>query len=299
MIALTQEIESEIVKQVDDMMNVDVTEVKPSKIMETLEGYIPGIITFGINILICILIYFVGKKIISIVRKIVRRSLERSSADKGVEQFVDSLLKSVLYLVLAMIIAGRLGIQTTSVVALVGSAGVAAGLALQGSLSNFAGGVLILILKPFKVGDYIVASQKEGTVKQIQIFYTKLLTTDNREILIPNGTLMNDNIINVTGQEKRRVDITVGISYSADIKEAKQCIEQVASRETRLLPGEAVDVFVDQLGDSAVIIGIHAWTATENYWAVKWQLQEDIKLTLDAHGIEIPFNQLSVHIENK
>lgn len=297
MIVLTKEIESEIAKQVDDMINVDVTEVKPDVVLETLQGYIPGIISFGINILICFAIYFVGKKIISVIRKIVRRSLERSSADKGVEQFVDSLLKSLLYLVLAMIIAGRLGIQTTSVVALVGSAGVAAGLALQGSLSNFAGGVLILILKPFKVGDYIVASGNEGVVKQIQIFYTKLLTIDNREILIPNGTLMNDNIINVTGQEKRRVDITVGISYSANIKEAKQRIEQVVSRETRILTEETTDVFVDHLGDSAVVIGLHAWTATENYWAVKWQLQEDIKLALEQAGIEIPFQQLSVHIE--
>ncbi len=299
MIALAKEMESDIAKQVDEIVNVDVTEVKPDRIMETIQGYIPEIISFGINILICLVIYFVGKKIISVIRKIVKRSLERSSADKGVEQFVDSLLKYLLYFVLAMVIAGRLGIQTTSVVALLGSAGVAAGLALQGSLSNFAGGVLILILKPFKVGDYILASGNEGTVKQIQIFYTKLLTVDNREVMIPNGSLMNGNIINVTGQEKRRVDITVGISYSANIKEAKQCIEQVIAREEKLLAGEAVDVFVDSLADSAVVIGIHVWTATADYWTVKWKLQEDIKLALDAQGIEIPFNQLSVHIANR
>lgn len=204
-------------------------------------------------------------------------------------------------MVLIMTIAGMLGIQTTSIVTIVGSAGVAVGLALQGSLSNFAGGVLILILKPFKVGDYIIdcSTGNEGSVKQIQIFYTKLLTIDNKEALIPNGTLMNSSIINATGQTERRVDIVVGISYDADLKVAKECMAELVSREEKTLKDRPVDIFVNNLGDSAVELGLHVWVATENYWAVKWRLTENIKLAFDEKGIEIPFNQLSVHIAEK
>lgn len=297
MILLTEtDVEAQIAEQMDELANITIEDVKPSVLMQTLEGYIPNIINFGINLIICTIIFFVGKKIISVIRKIVKRSLERSSADKGVEQFVDSLLKFVLYLILIMMIAGRLGIQTTSIITLVGSAGVAVGLALQGSLSNFAGGVLILILKPFKVGDYIIDGVNEGTVKQIQIFYTKLTTTDNKEVLIPNGTLMNSSIINVTGQKERRVDILIGISYEANILEAKRCIEKIVANETKVLKDKKVDVFVDNLAESSVNIGLHAWVATEDYWEVKWRLTEEIKLAFDEAGIEIPFNQLSVHI---
>ncbi|MDE6313009.1 MAG: mechanosensitive ion channel [Lachnospiraceae bacterium] len=292
-----ESLETQIAQQVDELSNLTIEDVKPSVLMETLQGYIPGIIDFGINILICIIIFFIGKKIISLIRKIIRRSLQRSSADKGVEQFIDSLLRVLLYLVLVMIIAGKLGIQTTSIVTLVGSAGVAIGLALQGSLSNFAGGVLILILQPFKIGDFIVDGSFEGTVMQIQIFYTKLLTNDNKVIMIPNGTLMNSNIVNVTGQEERRVDISVGISYDANILEAKKCLEQLIVREESVLKDKPIDIFVDNLADSAVMLGIHVWVPTKEYWAVKWHLTENIKLSFDEAGISIPYNQLSVHIE--
>lgn len=296
----TANTEAEFVEQVEELTNINIEEVKPSVLMETLQGYIPGIINFGINLLICIIIYLVGKKIISLLRKIVKHSLERSSVDKGVEQFVDSILKFGLYLVLIMIIAGRLGIQTTSIITIVGSAGVAVGLALQGSLSNFAGGVLILLLKPFKVGDYIIDGANEGSVKQIQIFYTKLTTGDNKEILIPNGTLMNSSIVNVTGQKKRRVDILVGISYEASILEAKQQMEMVVKKETTVLTDEPVDIYVDTLAESCVNLGLRVWVPTGEYWGAKCRLTENIKLAFDEAGIEIPYNQLSVHIvENK
>lgn len=293
------DLETQIAEQVDELSNMTIDDVKSGVLKETLQGYIPGIIDFGINLLICLVIFAIGKKIISLIRKIVRRSLQRSSADKGVEQFVDSLLKFGLYLILIMIIGGRLGIQTTSIVTIVGSAGVAVGLALQGSLSNFAGGVLILLLKPFKVGDYIVDGSFEGNVMQIQIFYTKLLTIDNKVVMIPNGTLMNSSIVNVTGQEQRRIDITVGISYDADILQAKRCLEQLISRDEAVLKDKPVDIFVDELADSAVILGIHAWVATDQYWGTKWRLTENIKLAFDEAGIEIPYNQLSVHLVGK
>lgn len=288
-------------EQVDELANINIEEVEPSVIMETLKGYVPDIVHFGIAVLISIVVFVIGSKLIKLLRRIVRRSLDRSSVDKGVEQFVDSLLKIGLYLLLIMTIAGMLGIQTTSIVTVIGSAGVAVGLALQGSLSNFAGGVLILILKPFKVGDYIIdcSTGNEGTVKQIQIFYTKLLTIDNKETLIPNGTLMNSSIINATGQTERRIDILVGISYDADLKVAKECMAELVAKEQNVLKEKPVDIFVNSLGDSAVELGLHVWVATEDYWAVKWRLTENIKLSFDKKGIEIPFNQLSVHITEK
>ena len=291
--------QTEIAEQVEELANIDIEDVKPSVLMETLQGYIPGIINFGINILICIAIYFIGKKIISLLRKIVKHSLERANVDKGVKQFVDSILKFGLYLVLLMIIAGRLGIQTTSIITIVGSAGVAVGLALQGSLSNFAGGVLILILKPFKVGDYIIDGANEGTVKQIQIFYTKLTTGDNKEILIPNGTLMNSNITNVTGQTERRVDIVVGISYDADILEAKKQLEIVAKKESTVIAEKPIDVYVDTLAESCVNLGLRVWVPTGEYWGAKCRITENIKLAFDEAGIDIPYNQLAVHIVGK
>lgn len=299
---LTETIVQENIQgQVEELANINIEDVQPSVIMETLKGYVPDIINLGIALLIAIVVLAIGSKVIKLIRKIVRRSLERASVDKGVEQFVDSLLKIVLYMILIMTVAGMLGIQTTSIVTLVGSAGVAAGLALQGSLSNFAGGVLILVLKPFKVGDYIVdcGTGNEGTVKQIQIFYTKLLTIDNKEALIPNGTLMNSSIINATGQTERRVDILVGIAYDADLKAAKNCIAELAAKEEKALKDKPVDIFVNSLSDSAVELGLHVWVATEDYWAVKWRLTENIKLAFDEKGIEIPFNQLSVHIAEK
>lgn len=292
--------ETELAEQVEELTNINIEDVKPSVVMETLQGYIPGIINLGINLLICMIIFFVGKKMISVLRKIVKRSLQRTSVDKGVVQFIDSLLKFGLYLVLVMVIAGRLGIQTTSIITIVGSAGVAVGLALQGSLSNFAGGVLILILKPFKVGDYIIDGANEGVVKQIQIFYTKLTTGDNKEILIPNGTLMNSCIINVTGQTERRVDILVGISYDANILEAKQQLELVAKKEATVIAEKSIDVYVDSLAESCVNLGLRVWVPTGEYWGAKCRLTENIKLAFDEAGIEIPYNQLSVHIvENK
>lgn len=294
-------VQEQVQEQMNELANINIEEVEPSVIMETLKGYVPDIIHFGIAVLISVVAFIIGSKIIKVIRKIVRRSLERSSVDKGVEQFVDSLLKFSLYLILVMTIAGMLGIQTTSIVTIIGSAGVAVGLALQGSLSNFAGGVLILILKPFKVGDYIIdcGTGNEGSVRQIQIFYTKLLTNDNKETLIPNGTLMNSSIINVTGQQQRRVDIVVGISYDADLKVAKNCLKELAVKEEKVIKEKPIDIFVNNLGDSAVELGLHVWVATEDYWKVKWRLTEHIKLAFDERGIEIPYNQLSVHITEK
>ena len=271
-----------------------------SKLAEYVGGKIPGLIDFGVGVVLALVVFFIGTKIIKWIRKLIRISMDKGNVDKGVSQFVDSLVKFALYAILIFSIGSKFGLDTTSVAAALASCGVAIGLALQGSLSNFAGGVLILLLKPFVVGDYIIEDNKgrEGTVKEIQLFYTKLLTVDNKTVIIPNGSLANTSLTNVTAQDKRRLDLSVGISYDADLKKAKQLIEDLLCKDEDIMQSEGVTVFVDSLGDSAVMIGARGWVKKEAYWTAKWRLTENIKLTLDEHGIEIPFNQLVVHTKN-
>ena len=225
--------------------------------------------------------------------------MERAGTDEGVRQFVIPVIRYSLYVVLIFIIMGLFGIATTSAVAVLGSAGVAVGLALQGSLSNFAGGVLILLLKPFRVGDYIIedSNKNEGTVAEISIFYTKLVTADNKVIMIPNGTLSNSSLTNVSNMERRRVDVAVGISYEADIRQAKEVLLAVADRDEARLADEEALVFVDSLGESAVNMVVRIWVKSDDYWTAKWRLTEEVKYTLDEHGISIPYPQLDVQIK--
>ena len=256
-----------------------------------IDEYLPGVVAFGLRVLMALVLFFIGSRLIKLLRRIVRRSMERAGADVGVMQFIDSILKAFLYFVLVMLIASSFGVDTTSVVALVGSAGLAAGLALQGSLANFAGGVLLLMVRPFKVGDYIIQGDLEGTVSEIQMIYTYLLTPDNRKVVIPNGKLADNSLINVTAQEKRRLDIDVGISYTADLKKAKETSMKLLEREERVLKEEEHMVVVSELADSAVILKLRFWVKPEDYWSVKWDMTEAVKLAFDAEGIEIPFNQ--------
>lgn len=268
-----------------------------SKLDELLEEYLPTILSFGLRILLALIFAVAGARFIKVLRKIVKRSMERANVDLGVIQFIDSILKIALYFILIMLIASSFGVDATSVIALVGSAGVAVGLALQGYLANIAGGVLILIIKPFKVGDYIVQGSLEGTVSEIQMVYTYLLTPDNRKVVIPNGKLANDSLINVTAQDKRRLDIEVGISYSADLKKAQKLCWDLLEREECILETEVRRVVVSELAESAVVLKLIFWVRPENYWDIKWELTEALKLTFDEHGIEIPFNQLDVTIK--
>ena len=272
-----------------------------SQMVQFFEDHIPDLVAFGIQVLLALVFFFVGSKVIKWIRKIVRKSFERANADAGVSQFVDSMLKFGLYALLIFIIATKFGVESSSVAALIASAGVAVGLALQGSLSNFAGGILILLLKPFAVGDYIIVTQEgiEGTVKEIQIFYTKLATVDNQTVVVPNSILTNNSLTNVTARPERKLDLKVGISYDADLKKAKSLIEDMLLHDESIIQDEEIRVFVDSLGDSAVMIGLRAWVKTEEYWATRWRLMEEIKLTFDAEGINIPYNQLTVHVREE
>ncbi len=270
----------------------------PGAIRTYLEGMVPSLLSFLVQVVVAIIVLLIGSRIIKFLLKLIRKSLDRSKVEAGVVTFLCSLVKYSLYFVLAMIILAQFGVTTSSVVAVLGSAGLTLGLALQGSLSNFAGGVLILLLKPFVVGDYIIdgVTGQEGTVSSITIFYTKLLTIDNRLILIPNGTLSNSSITNVTHMEKRRIDLLIGVSYEANLAKTKQVLLDVVKSEDKILPGEPVDVYVSELADSSVQMGVRAWVKTEDYWPIRWKMTEDIKNALDANGISIPYPQMDVTV---
>ncbi|MEE0595693.1 MAG: mechanosensitive ion channel [Agathobacter sp.] len=270
----------------------------PGAIRTYLEGMVPSLLSFLVQVIVAIIVLLIGSRIIKFLLKLIRKSLDRSKVEAGVVTFLCSLVKYSLYFVLAMIILAQFGVTTSSVVAVLGSAGLTLGLALQGSLSNFAGGVLILLLKPFVVGDYIIdgVTGQEGTVSSITIFYTKLHTVDNRMILIPNGTLSNSSITNVTHMEKRRIDLLIGVSYEANLAKTKQVLLDVVKSEDKILPGEPVDVYVSELADSSVQMGVRAWVKTEDYWPIRWKMTEDIKNALDANGISIPYPQMDVTV---
>lgn len=278
---------------------LEALDIEPGVIEKFLEELPEKALHLGIRVLLAIVFFFVGVQVIKLARRILKKSLQRARADVGVIQFLDSLVKVVLYVLLIFSIASGFGVDATSVVALLGSAGVAIGLAIQGSLSNFAGGVLILLLKPFKVGDYIRedGSGNEGTVSEIQLFYTKLTTPDNKTIVLPNGTLANTSMTNVTEAATRRLDIPVGISYDSDIKKAREVLTDMMKADTATLKDREMLVYVDALADSSINLGIRCWVKKEDYWETKWRLTENTKYALDAAGISIPFPQISVHQE--
>ena len=267
--------------------------------IQYLQDHIPNLIGFAIEIVLALIFFFLGRIVIKWIRKLTRKMLERSNVDKGVETFVDSLLKFMLYGILLFTIATKFGFDTASVAALIASAGVAVGLAVQGSLSNFAGGILILLLKPFVVGDYIIEDNHgdEGTVKEIQLFYTKLLTVDNRTVVIPNGMLTNNSLTNVTHMDERKLELKVSISYESDLLKAKAVLADLIQKESRIMQDKEHRIFVDELGDDGVILGMRCWVSTEDYWNVRWDMLEGIKLTFDSESIVIPYRQMNVRIQ--
>ena len=255
----------------------------------------------GTRIGLSAIVLFIGVQLIKVVRRLVKKSLERGSADQGVIQFIDSFLKFSLYVVLLITIASGFGLDAASILALLGSAGVAIGLAIQGSLANFVGGVLILMLKPFKVGDYIKedTNGNEGTVISIELFYTKLTTVDNRVIVLPNGTLANSSLTNVTACDSRRLDLKVGISYDADIRQAKEVLQKVLEEDEGVLKAKEHFVYVDELAESSVNLGIRCWFSMDGYWQGKWRLTENVKYALDEAGIGIPYPQMDLHLAGR
>ena len=280
--------------------DLETVEEEITKTAQWVEDMVPRAIEFVLQVALAFVVIVIGMKVIGWVRKLLRKSLEKQSADTGLAQFLDSLVKYGLYTLLGISILSHFGVQTTSIVAAIGSVGVAIGLALQGSLSNFAGGVIILLLKPFKVGDYIIQGDLEGYVSEIQLFCTSLNTADNRRIIIPNGQLADNSLINAYASEYRRIDVTVGISYQSDIKAAKEVLLKVGAEDADTIKeGERAPIAaVTELADSSVNMLLRVLAPTVDYWAIKFRLTEAVKLALDDAGIEIPFNQLDVHLIN-
>ena len=252
----------------------------------------------GLRIVLAVLVLLMGIQLIKLIRKVLKKALVKSRVDESAVRFIDSFSKYALYFFLIIITASWLGVDAASIIAILGSAGVAIGLAVQGSFSNFAGGVLILILKPFTVGDYIKDGLgNEGTVKTIDVFYTQLVTPDNKTIVLPNGTLANGCITNFSECKMRRIDILVSIAYDEDIKKAKKVLEQVLINDADVQENQERLVFVENLAESSVNINVRCWANNDVYWEVKWRLTENIKYALDDAKIRIPYPQLDVHVD--
>lgn len=279
----------------------ELEEVDPGVIQQFLKELPEKAWHLGIRVVLALVCFLVGVQCIKLLRKIIKKSLERANADVGVTQFLDSFIKVGSYAVLVMMIATSFGVDAASLIAVFGSAGVAIGLALQGSLSNLAGGVLILVLKPFKVGDYIIedTNKNEGTVTEIQIFYTKLTTGDNKVIVLPNGTLANSSLTNVTHTPYRRNEIQIGISYESDIKTAKNVLMQLLENDEKVLQDRDKQVFVHELADSSVILGVRCWFKNEDFWEGRWRLIENAKYALEEKGVALAYPQVDVHINTE
>ncbi len=263
---------------------------------EMFERYVPVVCDYLLRIALVFVIFFVGRKLIKKIVSLCDQALKRHGMEVTVRRFFCNVINALGYICMLGILLQTVGLTATSLTALVASAGVAVGLALQGSLSNFAGGVLILLMKPFVIGDYIVQGNTEGTVKEIGLVYTELITADNRLIVIPNGTLIDSSIVNVTATGKRRLELSVGIGYKSDLKKAKEVLIRLGENDPARDLENPVNVFVSELAESSVNLGLHVWVSSSEYWNAKWRLTENIKLAFDEEGIEIPFKQVEISV---
>ncbi len=264
-------------------------------------GQIPrdGLIGFLLRLALALIVYGIGTKLISWLCRVVRNYLLKYGTDEAAKSFLMSIIKISLHILLIMTLAANLGVDRTSIATVLASAGVAVSLALKDGLSNFAGGLIIMFLRPFSVGDYIVENgeNNEGTVEKIELYYTTLATTDSRRIVIPNSQLTGNSITNVTAADKRRLEIKVGISYDSDLQKAKEILRELIQTDPELMDQEETRIFVDSLGESSVVLGMRSWVKTEEFWNTKWRMNEKIKEQFDANGIQIPFPQMDVRIK--
>ena len=273
------------------------SELMSDKALETMMQYC---VTFGKNLLAAIVIYFVGRFIISKLTRLVRAVMQKKQIEPSLYSFLDSFLTICLHFVLVIAIVGVLGIETSSFVALFASAGVAIGMALSGTLQNFAGGVMILLFRPFRVGDFIEAQGYSGTVNQIQIFNTILTTVDNQTIIIPNGGLATGSLKNYSKQPYRRVDIDVEVAYGSKPDVVRKVLLDICLKDSRIMTQDAMKPFIPMtsMGSSAISFQVRVWTESANYWGVKFDTTEKIYNRLAEEGIEIPFQQIDVHMRS-
>ncbi|EMU54486.1 mechanosensitive ion channel family protein [Clostridium butyricum] len=263
---------------------------------QALEKFYEWLSTSGLKIVIGLLLVWIGFKIITRVIKAANKVMERRNVDVTLASFLDGFMNICLKLLLVLMIMNYVGLSTSGIIALLGSAGIAVGLALKESLSNFAGGVIILFIRPFNVGDYIEGAGESGKVDKIGIFYTHMSTVDNKQILVPNGTLANGIVRNYTAQEMRRVDLTFCVGYDQDIRVVKNAIFSVINKEELILNEPEPFVAVSELDDSSVNFITRVWTETDNYWKVYYSLLENVKIKFDEENISIPYPQMSIHV---
>lgn len=269
------------------------------KELQTLtEDYLPLAVDFSINIVMAIAIFIIGKMIAKMIAGLIQRSMQRTQVDPTIMGFANNLIYALLMTLVIIVTLGQLGIQTASFVAIIGAAGLAVGLALQGSLANFASGVLILLFKPLKGGDYVEAGGTAGVVKEISIFCTILTSPDNKTIIVPNAAIMGGNIVNYSTQPTRRVDMTVGIAYDADLKLAKKELMNMLTQDERVLTDPPPTVAVSELADSSVNFVVRPWVNAADYWDVYFDTHEKVKLRFDELSIGIPFPQMDVHVNS-
>lgn len=281
-----------------DLPNLDVTELTPSNLEKLMASIMPALQTLIFNIIVALIIYIIGKKLISFLLKLLDKFLKHTSIDVGVSNFLMSVARVLLYVFLVFMIVGQLGVNTASIVTVLGAAGLAISMSLQGSLANVAGGILILLMKPFKVGDYVSTTFGDGTVKEIGLVYTSITTIDNRVLTIPNGSLSNSAVFDASAMSERRLDLSVGISYDSDLKKAKEVMERVYLSCPSVIADKGVDVHISSLGDSAVVVEAFGWVPGSEYLKAKWYITEEIKLQFDAEGIKIPYPQMDVHVDS-
>jgi small conductance mechanosensitive channel len=253
-------------------------------------------IQYGVNIISALVILFLGNLIVRAVANSVSKVLQKKKMDRSVVEFIHGLVRYLLFVIVLIAALGRLGVQTASVVAVIGAAGLAIGLALQGSLSNFAAGILIVAFRPFKSGDYVEIGGVAGSVDSIQIFQTILTTPDNKMVVVPNGSVIGSPITNYSRHDTRRIDLMIGVSYNADLQKTKALLTQICESDERVLKEPGVQVGVHTLADSSVNFVVRPWVNTADYWNVYFDLMQAIKEGLDNEGIEIPFPQVDVHM---
>lgn len=276
------------------MENIDLSGIDLQQIFEQSQGLF---LEYGLKVFAALAIFIIGRIIAKAIAKGILKALQLRKIDDTVSTFIHNLSYGVLYVFVIIAALSQLGIQTASFITIIGAAGLAVGLALQGSLSNFASGVLMIIFRPFKLGDYVEAGGKAGTVEDIQIFATQLKTPDNKVVIIPNSAIMDDSIVNYSRKPMRRVDLKIGVSYDAYLPDVKELLTKTVQANEKVLHDEGYKIAVLELADSSVNFVIRVWSKTPEYWDVYFELTESIKLALDENNISIPYPQMDVHMQ--
>ncbi|MGM0623062.1 MAG: mechanosensitive ion channel family protein [Campylobacterota bacterium] len=264
-----------------------------------MESFSSIVMQWIVNIALAALIFFIGKMVARKLADIVVGLMRKSKMDDTLIGFLESVLYGIMLVFIALAALAQLGIETTSFIAVLGAAGLAVGLAFKDSLSNVGSGMMIIILKPFGVGDYVTAGGESGTIEKITIFQTFMTTPDNKSIVVPNASITSDTITNYSAKETRRVDFVFGIGYDDDLKKAKEVLQEVISGDERVLQEPEPMVVVGELGDSSVNFYVRGWVKSADYWGLKWDLTELVKLRFDQEGISIPFPQMDLHMKQE